>query len=143
MSNVKVYQLSESSLRLILSALEHRLVPPDQRVSEASRERVKAKRLLRRLLAEPPQGNLMLDDLMFLRETGQGVLELLQDYEWWDRTRELLEDYPNERAYDVVNRTEFAEHLNMLYLALHPDTDDDELQDATYWHIVEQEEKSK
>jgi hypothetical protein len=63
-------------------------------------------------------------ELVFLREQAQWVLDKLQDRQWWEDTRAFINQYPNEAAYDTLNRAEFAEMLNMLFAALHPDMPD-------------------
>jgi len=64
-------------------------------------------------------------ELCFLREQATDILDDLQSYEWWEDKRNFINQYPNEKAYDVLNRAEFAEALNMLFLALHPDVPDE------------------
>jgi hypothetical protein len=72
------------------------------------------------------------DDLMGLREAAALVLAILQDEAWWERTRLLLAQYPQRGAYELVNSQEFADALNALFVTLHPDSDNDEMQERVY-----------
>jgi hypothetical protein len=64
------------------------------------------------------------NELVFLRNTAQEVLDTLQDQEWWENTRRFINQYPARPAYETLNRAEFAEMLNDLFAALHPDIPD-------------------
>lgn len=78
------------------------------------------------------------NDLDFLRETALNLLDTLQDGEFWEDARKLFNDYPQESAYNLINRGDFAEKLNLLFLALHPDSDIDEMQRQVYRDLMRQ-----
>ena len=83
------------------------------------------------------------DDLMGLREAAALVLAILQDEAWWERTRLLLAQYPQRGAYELVNSQEFADALNALFVTLHPDSDNDEMQERVYAALATAPEQEK